>query len=165
MPEKKRFFFIWPLPLSTHIFLLWSFNSTIWSDFFLSSHFLGQPTNGWDHNCLHQLSETQRAKISGLRKIFNFNNKSIYCNKLQIDFRLWVEVVDKVGVEVMGQGRAGKTGQLGRVFLSLVDATFLPVDWSKSSIHIHSDGELPWNWKSLTSTTFTRAKVLSSCFA
>ena len=127
--------------------------------------FLGRPTNGWDHNCLHQLSETQRAKISGLKKIFNFINKSIYNNKLQINFRLWVEVVDKVGVEVMGQGRAGKTGQLGRVFLSLVDATFLLVYLSKSSIHIYPDGELPWNWKSPTSPTFTRAKVLSSCFA
>ena len=144
----------------THFF---PFNSTIWSDFFLSSHFLGRPTNGWDHNCLHQLSETQWAKISGLKKSFNFINKSN--NKLQINFRLWVEVVDKVGVEVMGQGRAGKTGQLGRVFLYLVDATFLPVDLSKLSIHIYSDGELPWNWKSLTSPTFTWAKVLSSCFA
>ena len=76
-----------------------------------------------------------------------------------------MEAVDKVGVEVMGQGRAGKTGQLGQVFLFLVDATFLPVDLSKLSILIYSDGELPRNWKSLTSTTFTRAKVLSSCFA
>ena len=42
-----------------------------------------------------------------------FINKSIDSNKVQINFRLWVEVVDKVGVEVMGQGRAGKTGQLG----------------------------------------------------
>ena len=76
-----------------------------------------------------------------------------------------MEVVDKVGVEVMGQGRAGKTGKLGRVFLYLADAVFLPVDLSKLLIHIHPDGELPWNWKSLTSPTFTRAKVLSSCFA
>ena len=127
--------------------------------------FLGRPTNGWDHNCLHQLSETQRAKIPGLKKIFNFINKSICSNKLQINFRLWVEVVGKVGVEVMGQGLAGKTGQLGQVFLHLVDATFLPVDLSKSSIHIHSDEELPWNWKSLTSLTFTRTQVLNSCFA
>ena len=111
--------------------------------------FLGRPTNGWDHNCLHQLSETQRAKISGLRKIFNFINKSIYSNKLQINFRLWVEVVDKVGVEVMGQGRAGKTGQLGRVFLYLVDATFLPVDLSKSSIHIPQTGNCPGTGKAL----------------
>ena len=68
-----------------------------------------------------------------------------------------MEVVDKVGVEVMGQGRAGKTGQLGRVFSVLDLCNLLPCGF-----HIHSDGELPWNWKSLTSPPFTRAKVPSS---